>query len=63
MRSTDFIKPSPFVLIGLIFAAAALILFILAIFVSSQFGVPSIFCILLGGLFLLIGGNDQVNQA
>ncbi len=58
----DFLKASPFAYIGLVLALAALILFFLSIFVSSQFGVPCIFCILGGGLFLLIGGNDQISE-
>ncbi|HEX2910188.1 MAG TPA: hypothetical protein VH186_05225 [Chloroflexia bacterium] len=63
MNSRDFLKPSPFTLIGLLFALATLILFFLAIFWSSSFGVPCIFTLLLGGLFLLIGGNDQVSAS
>lgn len=66
----DLLAPSPFTLIGLIFALATLILFGLSVYTyafglgglsSGDFGVPSVLTMLIGGLFLLIGGNDTLS--
>jgi hypothetical protein len=68
----DFLKPNIWVLIGLIFAALALVTFFLAAFRFKldlgswglySFGEPCVIFILLGGLFLLIGGNAKYERA
>ncbi len=52
---SGFSRLNIFTIIGLLLALATPILMIL------QYGVPGIFTLLLGGLFLLIGANDKAD--
>ncbi len=62
------LRPNAFTLLGLLLALCTLTFFILAIVGSTtnnstlqNFGVPSVFTLLGGALFLWIGANDQVS--
>lgn len=52
------LKNPVFAALGVIFAIATVVLYALAI-AGYQTGVPGIFCMLLGGLFLLLGLNSR----
>lgn len=55
------LKPNAFTLIGLVLALVTFVFYGLAIAGFSGFGVPGIFTMLVGGLLLWIGANDQVS--
>ncbi len=56
------IREPIFAIIGLVLALATLVLFGLSI-ADFQTGVPGIFTMLLGGLFLLLGFSQQPSQS
>ena len=61
--ANDFLKSSPFTLIGLILAAATVVFFCIGFIPGlPNLSTIGIFTLLGGGLFLLIGGNDQISE-
>ncbi len=56
------LKNPVFALLGLLLAIATVVLYVLAAF-GYQTGVPGIFTMLLGGLFLLLGLNSSEERA
>ncbi len=63
MSNYDFLnKFNPFVIIGLILAVLTVVFFTIGFIPGApNLGVPGILTMLGGGLFLLIGGNDQIS--
>ncbi len=57
------IKPNGFTLFGLLLALTTFVFFGLAFAGYSGFGPPAILTLLLGGLMLWIGANDQINAS
>lgn len=55
------LKNPVFAAIGIVLAVATVVLYALAI-AGYQTGVPGIFCMLGGGLFLLLGLNSRSEQ-
>jgi hypothetical protein len=55
------LKPNVFTMIGLLLAVITFVFYGLAIGGFTGFGVPGVFTMLGGGLFLWLGANDQVS--